>query len=56
MPPEHAGLGPLSDTERAVFGPATSEEIRAVLDGHAQQQLGSGIAQIRFRAGRIDAV
>lgn len=34
----------------------TSEEIRAFLDSYVQQQLGSGIARIRFRAGRIDVV
>lgn len=49
-------LDPPSETERAVFGSMTSEEIHAFLDDHARQQLGSGIARIGFRAGRIDAV
>ncbi len=47
---------PLGETERAVFGPATSEEIYALLNEHTRQRLGSEIARIRFRAGRIDAV
>ena len=50
------GADPLSDTERAVFGAVTAKEIDAVLEGYVQQQLGCGIARIRFRAGRIDAV
>ncbi len=58
MPVQRPGsdLGPVSDTERAVFGPVTSEDIHALLDDHVRQRLGSGIARIRFRAGRIDAV
>lgn len=58
MPGQQSGLGlaPLSDTERAVFGPLAAEEVHAFLDGHVRQQLGSGIGQVRFRAGRIDAV
>lgn len=51
-----SALDPLSETERAVFGSVTSEEIRALLDDYTRRQLGSGIARIRFRAGRIDAV
>ena len=50
------GLRSPSETERAVFGSVTSEEIYAFLNDHARKQLGSGIARIRFRAGRIDAV
>ena len=49
-------LDPPSETKRAVFGSMTSEGIHAFLNDHARQQLGSGIARIRFRAGRIDAV
>ena len=44
-----------SETERAVFGSVTSKEIHAFLNDYARQQLGSGIARVRFRAGRIDA-
>lgn len=54
--PINSGLGPPSGTERAVFGPLTSEEILSFLDHHVRHQLGSGIAGIRFRAGRIDTV
>jgi hypothetical protein len=50
------GLDPLSDTERAVFGPVTAQEIHTSLEGYVQQQLGCRIARIRFRAGRIDVV
>ena len=46
----------ISDTERAVHGAVTSSELRAFLDGWIQSQLGSVIADVRFRAGRIDAV
>lgn len=58
MPRQQSGsdLGPPSDTEGAVFGPLSSEEIHAFLDRYVRQQLGSGIARVRFRAGRIDAV
>lgn len=49
-------LDPPSGTEGAVFGSMTSEEIHVFLDDHARQQLGSAIARVRFRAGRIDAV
>ena len=54
-----AGLEPgvaVSDTERAVYGPVTMAELRAFLDAWARKQLGSGIAKVRFRAGRIDVV
>ena len=54
--PSASNLAPPSGTERAVFGSGTSEEIYALLDGHVLQQLGSRIARLRFRAGRIDAV
>lgn len=50
------GLDPPSDTERAVFGSVTSEEMHAFLNAYLNQQLGSGIARVRFRAGRIDMV
>jgi hypothetical protein len=49
-------LNPPSGTEGAVFGSMTSQEILVFLNDHARQQLGSGIARVRFRAGRIDAV
>ncbi|HEY0240220.1 MAG TPA: hypothetical protein VGC37_16415 [Friedmanniella sp.] len=48
--------GPISDTERAVHGAMTLPGLRAFLDAWTQDQLGSAIADVRFRAGRIDAV
>ena len=49
-------LAPISDTERALYGSWTPLELRAFLETWAQQRLGSSIADIRFRAGRIDVV
>ncbi len=54
--PSASNLALPSGTECAVFGSVTSEEIYALLDGYVYQQLGSQIARLRFRAGRIDAV
>jgi hypothetical protein len=49
-------MATISDTERAVHGEVTLPELRAFLDSWARGRLGSGIADVRFRAGRIDAV
>jgi hypothetical protein len=49
-------LEELSDTERAVFGAVTLLELGTFLDAWARDRLGSAIADVRFRAGRIDAV
>ena len=46
----------ISDSEGAVHGAVTLPELRSFLDAWAQSQLGSAIADIRFRAGRIDDV
>ena len=46
----------ISDTERAVHGALTLPELHGFLDAWARVRLGSAIADIRFRAGRIDAV
>lgn len=46
----------ISDTERAVHGALTLLELHGFLDGWSRDRLGSAIADIRFRAGRIDAV
>jgi hypothetical protein len=46
----------ISDTERALYGSVTVPELRAFLDGWARRRLGSGLAEVRFRAGRIDVV
>jgi Ser/Thr protein kinase RdoA (MazF antagonist) len=50
-PPEE-----ISDTERAIYGSVTLPELRAFLAAWAKSRMGSTIAEIRFRAGRIDAV
>ncbi|WP_344802555.1 aminoglycoside phosphotransferase/kinase family protein [Microlunatus ginsengisoli] len=46
----------LTDTERAVYGPASVEELREFLSVWAGDRLGSPIAEVLFRAGRIDVV
>ena len=46
----------ISDTERAVYGDVTLPELSAFLDAWARDRLGSPIVDVRFRAGRIDAV
>jgi hypothetical protein len=45
-----------TDTERAVHGVESVSELQAFLSGYASDRLGSPIAKVRFRAGRIDAV
>ncbi|GAA1855709.1 phosphotransferase [Microlunatus capsulatus] len=47
---------PLTATERAVHGDVTPAALHATLDRWLRARLGSGIAAVRFRAGRIDAV
>lgn len=47
---------PVTDTERAVYGSVTSVELREFLSTWARGRLGSPIADVRFRAGRIDVV
>lgn len=54
-----SGTGPpddISDAERAVHGAVTFAELHGFLDSWARNRLGSAIADVRFRAGRIDAV
>ena len=46
----------ISDTERAIFGDVSAAEVHAILDHYARRHLGSGIARVCFRSGRIDAV
>lgn len=53
--PAAVGAAQLSGTERAVHGDLTLPALRTFLDTWAQDRLGSGIAAVRFRAGRIDA-
>lgn len=49
-------LGPISDTERAVYGLVTAQGLRVFLDTWATDRLGGRIVKVRFRAGRIDVV
>jgi hypothetical protein len=49
-------LEEVSGTERAVCGAVTLPELRTFLAAWARDRLGSAIADVRFRAGRIDAV
>jgi hypothetical protein len=51
-----AELAQISDTERAVYGSLTPLELQAFLDAWARRRLGSPVARVRFRAGRIDVV
>ena len=46
----------IRDTERAVHGAVTLPELHTFLDAWARDRLGSAIADVRFRAGRINAV
>lgn len=46
----------ITDTERAVLGPGSVAEVRAFFSAYAEDRLGSPIAEVRFRAGRIDVV
>ena len=48
--------GELSDTERAVLGTASLADVVSLFDGYARARLGSPMAKVLFRAGRIDAV
>lgn len=60
LPPASSGpeqaISDITDTERALYGPVSAAELRAFLDGWVTRRLGSGIAAVRFRAGRIDVV
>ena len=46
----------ITDTERAVHGTESIGELQLFLNAYAWDRLGSPIAKVRFRAGRIDAV
>lgn len=46
----------LTGTERAIHGDVTVSEVRTFLDAWVRERLGSGIASVVFRAGRIEAV
>lgn len=49
-------MAELTDTERAILGEVSVAEALSFFSAYAQDQLGSPIAQVRFRAGRIDVV
>jgi hypothetical protein len=51
-----ADADPITDTERAVYGPITAVDLHAFLSRWTSDELGSPIADVRFRAGRIDVV
>jgi Ser/Thr protein kinase RdoA (MazF antagonist) len=46
----------LGGTESAVLGMSSRAAVQRLFDGYLRQHLGSGIARIRFRSGRIDVV
>ena len=46
----------ITDTERAVLGTVTVGDVLSFFSAHVRARLGSPIAQVRFRAGRIDVV
>ena len=49
-------LAALSGTESAIYGSVTPLELLAFLDAWTTSRLGSPIAHVHFRAGRIDVV
>ena len=48
--------GETTGTERAILGTGSVAEVRSFFSTYVQDRLGSPIAAVRFRAGRIDAV
>ena len=55
-PVPESELAELSGTERAVYGSVPPAELWAFLDSWVRDRLGSPLATVRFRAGRIDVV
>ena len=55
-PSGRSALAPLSGTESAFYGSVTPLELHAFLDAWTKSRLGSPIARVHFRAGRIDVV
>lgn len=51
-----AELAAISGTESAIYGAVTPLELHAFLDAWTTDRLGSPIARVHFRAGRIDVV
>ena len=48
--------GEITGTERAILGPVSVAEVLTFFSAYTDDRLGSPIAMIRFRAGRIDVV
>ncbi|WP_150307751.1 protein kinase family protein [Planctomonas psychrotolerans] len=46
----------VSGTERVIFSTDRADRIRSTLDAYARARVGSGIEEVIFRAGRVDAV
>ncbi|MEA3056323.1 MAG: hypothetical protein QOD30_1755 [Actinomycetota bacterium] len=51
-----AELAAVSGTESAIYGSVTPLQLHAFLDAWTSHRLGSPIARVHFRAGRIDVV
>lgn len=51
-----SGNSDLTDTERAVLTATSTAEALAFFSAYTRDRLGSSIARVRFRAGRIDVV
>jgi len=49
-------LGHVSGTERVIFGARSAGEVADVVDRYLRGRLGASVADVLFRAGRIDAV
>ncbi|MCU1526668.1 MAG: hypothetical protein JWP75_431 [Frondihabitans sp.] len=46
----------VSGAEAVIFGAGNVHAIRATLDAYVRERLGSGLAEVLFRAGRVDSV
>ncbi len=50
------GQDEISSTERALYGDVDLATLHSTVDGYTRSRLGSGLAEVVFRSGRIDAV
>jgi len=48
--------GVTTDTERAILGTDSAAQVLSFFSSYTRERLGTAIATVRFRAGRIDAV
>jgi hypothetical protein len=55
-PPGSEPSDQATDTERAIHGTDSVRRVQTFLSRYTEDRLGSAVAQVRFRAGRIDAV